>query len=80
MAAIHVNFFQVLQDALTSMCQTQMAKRWKMSIVIGTGNEGQEPLHVQGRFAAQKRQKEQDSEFRSRNSEWPEFGDPCPTR
>lgn len=42
---------------------TQMAKRWKMSIVIGTGNEGQEPLHFQGRFAAQERQKEQEVEW-----------------
>ena len=42
---------------------TQMAKRWKMSIVIGTGNEGQEPLHFQGRFAAEKQQKEQEVEW-----------------
>lgn len=39
----------------TSLLETylsQVANQWKMAIAIGTGNEGQEALHQQGRLSA----------------------------
>ena len=38
----------------TSLLETYlsfMAEQWKMSIVVGAGNEGKSPLHIQGRIA-----------------------------